>query len=438
MNRIPSYHNNSDPAPSSYQYPDETDNLTRASCDSLAYSDITGEIGTLMSTVSNESRRLNGFTPRRPNNNYYRPPSARGEDYDYEESNNYGDWIHQPRIRACFGIAVALAICTVFVLTSGAIDSEWLENIWDMGLKGARAQRMADASLIKTPTIHSGDHTISLGDSPKQQVSIDSDPPNGCETTIMLIRHCEKGNLRSHCNYNGFERAAYLASLFGDDAERWPAPSDLYALKVGGRGKRKGKVNYREVETVQYIADKHSLDINQDYSTKDHKALARDLLGSVLNGEQCGKLTLVSWKHSDLPRLAHLLGKCLSRSSREHHWIWPCVRVCVSFCHIFWHISSTSCFTTLLRLIPGCGPYEGCPMDYRGKEFDQVWQIKFVYRSFHHGPKAKSTNKQWDIFGSVQYEHFDPLAFSKTAGDYPQGGTNHAGRWVMPDQKLFD
>lgn len=84
------------------------------------------------------------------------------------------------------------------------------------------------------------------------------------------------------------------------------------------------------------------------------------------------------------------------------------------------------------------GPFEGCPMDYRGKEFDQVWQIKYVYRSFHHGPKAKSTHKHWDIFGSVQYEHFDPLAFSKTAGDYPAGGTGHAGRWVMPDHKLFD
>ena len=77
-------------------------------------------------------------------------------------------------------------------------------------------------------------------------------------------------------------------------------------------------------------------------------------------------------------------------------------------------------------------------MDYRGKEFDQVWQIRYVYRSFHHGPSAKSTLKHWDVFGSTQNENFDPLAFSKLVGDYPRGGTGHAGRWVLPDQQLFD
>lgn len=371
-------------------YPDEIDNQTRASYDSLAYSDITGEVGTLMTTVSAESRRLNGYTPRR---NYYRPTSQQQLDPQQEQRE---DWIHQPRIRTCFLISVVLAVCTVFVLTSGAIDSEWLENMWEMGLKGARAQGIADASMIRTTRIDSVDHTVHLVGSSKHGEDapiINSSPPDGCESTIMLIRHCEKGNLRSHCNYNGFERAAFLASQFGDGKERWPAPSGLYALKTGGRGKRRHKVNYREVETVQHIADKHALDINQEYKTSDHKKLARDLLESVLNGEQCGKLTLVSWKHSDLARLAQLLG---------------------------------------------CGPYEGCPMDYRGKEFDQVWQIKYVYRSFHHGPKAASTHKHWDIFGSVQYERFDPLAFSKIAGDYPPGGTGHAGRWVMPDQELFD
>ena len=77
-------------------------------------------------------------------------------------------------------------------------------------------------------------------------------------------------------------------------------------------------------------------------------------------------------------------------------------------------------------------------MDYRGREFDEVWQIKYVYRSFHHGPHADMTHKHWDIFGSVQHEEFDPLAFSKVAGDYPAGGKSHGGSWVQPSQKLFD
>ena len=76
-------------------------------------------------------------------------------------------------------------------------------------------------------------------------------------------------------------------------------------------------------------------------------------------------------------------------------------------------------------------------MDYKGREFDQVWQIKYVYRSFHHGPTGKTVHKHWDIFGSIQNEGFDPLAFSKAAGDYPVGGTRHGGNWVQPNQQLF-
>jgi hypothetical protein len=99
-------------------------------------------------------------------------------------------------------------------------------------------------------------------------------------------------------------------------------------------------------------------------------------------------------------------------------------------------------FIVLLVLL-GCGPTAGCPMDYKGKEFDQVWQIKYVYRKFlqdgrprkHH----KDNKKHWDVFGSVQYEHFDPLAFSKQVGDYPSNGTPSGARWAKTmNVKLYD
>lgn len=283
-----------------YQYPEE-DNRTRVSYDSLAYSDVTGEAGTLITAFSAESMRLNGYTLQGQRDRFVRPPTLR-------EARD--EWFHQPRIRMCFALSVMLAVCTVVLLTSGVLDSEWIENIWDMGVKGVMAQGLADASLIKTTSIASDGNAIVLGSSKsKETLSLSSTPPSGCETTIMLIRHCEKGNLKSHCNYNGFERSAYLATLFGDKDERWPAPSKIYALKAGGRGMKEQKLNYREVETVQYIAEKHDLTVNQNYKTSSDKILARELLTSILNGEQCGKLTVVSWKHSDLPRLAQLLGK---------------------------------------------------------------------------------------------------------------------------------
>lgn len=98
-------------------------------------------------------------------------------------------------------------------------------------------------------------------------------------------------------------------------------------------------------------------------------------------------MTLISWKHSNIGHLAHHLG---------------------------------------------CGPSEGCPIDYHGTTFDEVWTIKFVYHKAEHSKrKDLSLPKypEWDVYGSVQAEGFDPLSFSKSVGDYPKGGTSHGARW---------
>jgi hypothetical protein len=228
-------------------------------------------------------------------------------------------------------------------------------------------------------------------------------PSTGCEGTIMLLRHCEKGNLKSHCNYSGYERSVYLASLFGDKkAERWPKPSDIYALnraRISKKKKHLKKVNLREVETVQTLASKHNIAINQEYTVDTTDELAEHLLRKVVDGDICGKLVVVSWKHSDIPRLAQYLG---------------------------------------------CGPLEGCPISYHGKDFDSVWMIRYVFATFHsQTPTATTATTQksitttmedsgssvtkWMVFGSVQQQNFDPLAFSKSVGDYPPGGKTISG-----------
>jgi hypothetical protein len=66
-------------------------------------------------------------------------------------------------------------------------------------------------------------------------------------------------------------------------------------------------------------------------------------------------------------------------------------------------------------------------MDYSGKSFDQLWQIRYVYtNAFTHSthkhhflphPSDPMTIR-WTVFGSVQNENFDPLAFSKLRGEY--------------------
>lgn len=205
----------------------------------------------------------------------------------------------------------------------------------------------------------------------------------GCEMTVLLLRHCEKGNIREHCDYMGYERSVYLASsVFG---ERWPLPALIYAQGPGGRHNRH-KMNFRELETIGPLAEKANVSVDDSFHSGNINEMVQEIL--ALRPALCGQAVVVSWKHSDMGHLARHLG---------------------------------------------CGPLQGCPVDYNGKTFDQVWQIKHIYAQALHSdrkslqpPEARAS---WHVFGSVQYENFDPLAFSKQVGDYPVGGTATGGRW---------
>jgi hypothetical protein len=215
---------------------------------------------------------------------------------------------------------------------------------------------------------------------------------DGCETTIVLIRHCEKGSVIEHCAYQGYERSVYLASLFGNHRDaRWPTPSYIFA--EGPQGRNRHKMNFREVETVGPLAEAAGIPVDDSYTDFTRGKLTARLLQAVRAGELCGRVVLLVWKHSSIAHLGRSLG---------------------------------------------CGPTEGCPLDYSGKTFDQVWQVKLVYRTWEHSTQRKTFVKDnddnrpsWMVFGSVQYEGFDPLAVSKQFGDYPAGGTDVAGRWEI-------
>lgn len=212
----------------------------------------------------------------------------------------------------------------------------------------------------------------------------------GCEATVVIVRHCEKAHIREHCAYIGYERSVYLATQFGDDHnERWPAPSYIFALAPGGRNNAH-KMNFREIETAGPLAKKTGVKVNYAYDQEDDQPLAQHVHGLLHSGEMCGKVAFISWKHSMIGHLAHLLG---------------------------------------------CGPQQHCPIDYKGTTFDPVWTIQFSYRRLLHSdhksltlPKHGGTPK-WYVTGSVQYENFDPLAFSKRSGDYPKGGRSTGAAW---------
>jgi len=257
----------------------------------------------------------------------------------------------------------------------------------------------------------------------------------------VIIRHCEKGKIKEHCNDIGFQRADYIATLFDsgdnsnndndDDEEeednhdvenvhqkntsndnndddsddddqvhlitssnqesKWPAPSYLYATNPGQR-KNSNVRNYREIETIQPLATKLSLPIHTQYGMNNKEELTNELYNLLQNGTLCNKVVLISWKHEDIPRLARSLG---------------------------------------------CGPDDGCPLDWDGDDFDSTWQLFYSYRVEKYPTKSlvqleqqqqQDTNKddenhntlsswrdgqkpQWHIAAHVEMEDFDPLKF---------------------------
>ncbi|KAG7370175.1 hypothetical protein IV203_027921 [Nitzschia inconspicua] len=314
---------------------------------------------------------------------------------------------HTRNLRSCLTsprVLFTVAICGIVFVNLLLGNTHRLEEWWEMGIHGMSAQRTAHSAQAKllpsipkvnlkplhlpTTADYKSDTNLSSSSSSSTENKANGAAISGCEATIMLIRHCEKGSLKSHCSFMGYERSAYLSILFGDD-KRWPAPSQIYALNKG----RTHKLNYREVETVQGISDAVGVPINRDYSTLDTKALSHVLLDQLLEGELCGKLVLISWKHSDIPKLAQHLG---------------------------------------------CGPLQGCPWDYKGKDFDSTWQIRYAFTDFYDS-KTGQSKKKWNIFGSVQPENFDPLAFSHSAGDYPPGGAtqNTLAQWGQDGNFVF-
>lgn len=285
---------------------------------------------------------------------------------------------------------------------------------------------------------------------------------SGCESTVLLMRHCEKnsdwaeshgGN--SYCSWLGRERSFFLASLFdpNNPQRRWPKPEKIFAL-TEARGDARfvdddnvdSKSNYREIETVLPLANMFNLEV--DVYGFDAPDLARDYFELLQNGDMCGKVTVISWKHDLIPGLAQALA---------------------------------------------CGPGEGCPYDYPDTTYDEVWQIKYVYDPkgkakadtttdpmnlpvqtqgplmLHTQPPANGTGteyvddddddddnvkhrllkkrtkrsshankkhkKNWVVYGTKTQQYFDPLQYSMKVGDYPADGSGSpsGGKWANSD-----
>mmetsp|Transcript_47 Transcript_47/g.90 ORF Transcript_47/g.90 Transcript_47/m.90 type:complete len:389 (-) Transcript_47:161-1327(-) len=165
-------------------------------------------------------------------------------------------------------------------------------------------------------------------------------PPRGppqCETTIILLRHCDDHGYFAtddsdlgdkHCSHMGYERTDILPSLFGPH-RRWPSPRYLYALLP----QLPQGINYRQIETLLPLAQQENLTIHVVGNVNQVSNAFFTQLQQHLD-EMCDTVTVIAWKHAFIPLLAAALG---------------------------------------------CGPEEGCPGYYPNDTFDQVWELKYVY-----------------------------------------------------------
>jgi hypothetical protein len=328
------------------------------------------------------------------------------EDSHLLPMSDYIDMERRKRNRLCCMLALFSSVLAI----TAAVAVWRVHQVKEVVATRATSKQAAGALSMLNKHLHYQSKTISAK----------------CESTILLTRHCEKvgpnvedadGNV--HCSYLGLERAAYLATLFGHSKHsRWPNPSHLFALSPD----RGTHWNFREWETLWPLSK--ATGISTDAVNRPD--LAEAYFSLLQSGDLCGKLTVVSWDHEYLPKLAVDLG---------------------------------------------CGPENGCPDFYPDNDFDQVWQLKYVFhpivpdldevedgeRDLYKNKSASPTNaamnttsfphrrlmsaarkvkKGWSVFATVTKQNFDPLSFSKQAGDYPENGTPSGGRWE-DDESLW-
>ena len=250
----------------------------------------------------------------------------------------------------------------------------------------------------------------------------DASVPSGCESTVIILRHCEKegpeifdedGN--EHCNYVGYERAQFIPTLFATPAtnvntDKWPVPAALFALSP----QRSDRFNFRELETLTPLANHFGLQVESDIGSNNR--MVKTVFHGLSSGDWCGKSVVISWKHELFGTLAQDLG---------------------------------------------C---PDCPLTYPDQEFDQVWQLKYVYdvagtpiiqnsrmhptsptpalrQSTPNNDNLRRTlkrkkvddvlpTKTWSVYSTIVQQNFDPLKFSFAVGDY--NGGSQGGKWFQP------
>ncbi|KAL7470195.1 hypothetical protein ACHAXS_013589 [Conticribra weissflogii] len=176
----------------------------------------------------------------------------------------------------------------------------------------------------------------------------------------------------------------------------FPSPYKLYALST----KRDKHKNYREVETVEPLADKFHLDVDDRFGVKEEGDLAWDffnlLADSVAENVGGRVLGVLDGRNGgggsnggfvDMDRVEDALENTtqqLQQQQQQGHGLSN--DKVLEFCNdgmtvVNWKHSRIPKLANAL----GCGKEEGCPKKYDKSDFDTVWLLTFEYSMMDGG-----------------------------------------------------
>jgi len=186
----------------------------------------------------------------------------------------------------------------------------------------------------------------------------------------------------------------------------FPSPLKLYALST----KRDKHKNYREVETVEPLANKFHLDVDDRFGVKEEGDLATDFFnlladsvvenvgGKVLgfldennnnggggSGESNGGFVNVNRVEDVLENTAQQLQQQQQQQQGRGMSNEKVLELCNDGMTVVnWKHSRIPKLANAL----GCGKTEGCPKKYRKSDFDTVWLLTFEYSLMDGGSGA--------------------------------------------------
>jgi len=119
---------------------------------------------------------------------------------------------------------------------------------------------------------------------------------------VIIIRHGEKPIEGNELSVQGCERAYLLPNFF----KQWSQFAAIYAQQPNGK-----KSSLRPIQTVTPTALKYNLKINNSFRRDEYEKMTVDLLD---NTNFDGKVIIVSWEHTLIPKIAEGLGVRLNAS----------------------------------------------------------------------------------------------------------------------------